>query len=33
MIGRTGYRSEISIWKDTWIDDLIEKYKKKDKES
>lgn len=33
MIGRTGYRSEITIWKNTWIDDLIEKYKKNDKES
>lgn len=32
MIGRTGYRSGISLWKDSWIDDLDGKYKKEDKE-
>jgi multicomponent Na+:H+ antiporter subunit G len=31
MIGRTAYRSGISIWKDTWIDDLDDHYEK-DKE-
>ncbi len=31
MIARTGYRSEISTWKDTWLDDL-DKYKKTEKE-
>lgn len=30
-IARTAYRSEISIWKDTWIDDLDGKYEKKEK--
>ena len=33
MIARTGYRSEITMWKETWVDDFIDKYKKKDKES
>lgn len=33
MIGRTAYRSEISIWKDTWIDDLDGAYDKKEKKS
>jgi len=33
MIARTGYRSEIPIWKDTWIDDLHGKYKKDEGES
>lgn len=28
MIGRTAYRSGISIWKDTWIDDLDGHYEK-----
>jgi multicomponent Na+:H+ antiporter subunit G len=31
VIARTGYRSEISIWKDTWLDDLGSKYEKKEK--
>ena len=31
MIARTGYRSEITMWKDTWIDDLDGRYKKKEK--
>lgn len=31
MIGRTAYRSGISIWKDTWIDDLDDNYEKKEK--
>lgn len=31
-IARTAYRSEISIWKDTWVDNLDGKYKEiKDK--
>lgn len=33
MIGRTAYRSGISIWKDTWIDDLDGNYDKKEKKS
>lgn len=31
-IGRTAYRSGISIWKGTWIDDLDENYKKRESE-
>lgn len=31
-IGRTAYRSGISIWKDTWIDELDENYKKQESE-
>lgn len=31
MIGRTAYRSRISIWKDTWIDDLDDTYNKSEK--
>lgn len=30
MIGRTAYRSGISIWKDTWIDDLDGTYDKRE---
>lgn len=33
MIGRTAYRSGISIWKDTWIDDLDQNYKESKKKS
>lgn len=33
MIGRTAYRSGISMWKDTWVDDLEGNYDEKEKES
>lgn len=32
MIGRTAYRSGISTWKDTWVDDIEGPYKKKEEE-
>src|SRR5690554_4134827 len=31
MIARTGYRSDITTWKDTWLDDL-DKFKETEKE-